>query len=271
MNSRVLIFFLVLLFPIEKTIAQQVPVTGLLPEDDVEYEQEESIPERGSLVLPIEKNLKKYCPTPGNQGRLPSCVGWALAYALSIERSVRREVTDQATLDKQVLSASFIYNQIKEGDCYKGAKLSSGLKLLMNVGDCPASDFPNSTPCKTVPSKAHKQKAASYTIKRYERVFSQADNPNDKIDAVRYVLHKNQPVLLGIKVPDNFQNAATDNLDWSKVESRHAVVVVGYHDLEQTFLILNSYGPDWGDDGFIQVNYDDLGRAMVYGYRLVLD
>lgn len=42
-------------------------------------------------------------------------------------------------------------------------------------------------------------------------------------------------------------------------ESNHAVVVVGYDDAEQAWLIQNSWGPDWGEAGFAWVAYEHLG------------
>jgi C1A family cysteine protease len=38
----------------------------------------------------------------------------------------------------------------------------------------------------------------------------------------------------------------------------HAVTVVGYNDLDQTFIVRNSWGSDWGDKGCFYIPYKYL-------------
>ena len=35
----------------------------------------------------------------------------------------------------------------------------------------------------------------------------------------------------------------------------HAVLLVGYDDTEQAWIIKNSWGADWGDQGYIKISY----------------
>ena len=41
----------------------------------------------------------------------------------------------------------------------------------------------------------------------------------------------------------------------------HAVMVVGYDDSAQTFLVRNSWGPNWGMDGYFTMPYAYLTSA----------
>ena len=43
----------------------------------------------------------------------------------------------------------------------------------------------------------------------------------------------------------------------------HAVTIVGYNDLERYFIIQNSWGKTWGEDGFGRVSYDDTSGIGV--------
>ena len=36
----------------------------------------------------------------------------------------------------------------------------------------------------------------------------------------------------------------------------HAVVCIGYNDINRTFIILNSHGKDWGNNGLFYMSYD---------------
>ena len=47
------------------------------------------------------------------------------------------------------------------------------------------------------------------------------------------------------------------------------MVVVGYDQVEKRFTLLNSFGPAWGDNGFIQLSFSDFARLCDYAYVLV--
>lgn len=50
----------------------------------------------------------------------------------------------------------------------------------------------------------------------------------------------------------------------------HALVVVGYDDRKEAFRSMNSWGKNWGDDGYIWVKYKDFGDFCKYAYVLYL-
>ena len=42
-----------------------------------------------------------------------------------------------------------------------------------------------------------------------------------------------------------------------KLAGGHAVSIVGYDDKDQAWIIRNSWGPDYGDNGYVKIAYDD--------------
>jgi hypothetical protein len=83
------------------------------------------------------------------------------------------------------------------------------------------------------------------------------------------VLDNNHPVLLGLEISSEFYlppvgvsiTAAID----SPLVGRHAVVVVG-HGTEagdQTFLIRNSWGPHWGEQGYAWISRHYLEPRLI--------
>ena len=41
----------------------------------------------------------------------------------------------------------------------------------------------------------------------------------------------------------------------------HAVLAVGYNDVQQRFMVRNSWGPDWGMAGYFTIPYAYLANA----------
>ena len=258
--------------------AQDGSPNGLLW-DDEQYQQSAMmkyypLSERGGDI-PSKRDLRPYCPTPQDQGDIASCVGYALAHALTIAKAIRKEWKDQpATIDRHAHSASFIYNQVKlDGRCKSGAYLSAGLRLLKQQGDCLLQDFGN-TPhsCQPAPQPGHKQKASAYRIYGYKRMFDPNDSNKKKLDQIRVALANWQPAVIGMHVPYNLKTAPLGQLDWkpSASDAGHALVVVGYDEEKREFELLNSYGPGWGDGGFFKLPYDVVASRVRYGYCMDL-
>lgn len=275
MNKRVSfkIWLLILaLSPVADGFAQTSP--GGLVFDDEAYRASPG-PDSNLLrgaALPNAVSLRAHCPTPGDQGNLATCVGWALANALTIERAVRSKTTGKAAIKAMRHSVAFIYNQVKLGDCQAGAKMSDGLKLLMAQGDCLASEFePAAGDCTKKPADNHRRKAARYATRGYERLFDAHADPNRKIEALCAVLAQKQPVLIAVTVPADFKYRAVKDLDWRGAGMGHAMVAVGYDLAKKEFEILNSYGAAWGEGGFFHLNFYTLAANLRYAYRLVVE
>lgn len=217
--------------------------------------------------LPLVVDLRPFCPKAGDQGDLPSCVAWALANALTIQKAQKEGVEAPAQVDKMRFSVAYIYNQIKyKGYCNLGASFTVGLELLKYKGDCPAVFLPYSQDCDPMPNYRHHNKAYPYRIKAYHKVFERHASKNEKIDNILDALALNHPVLIAMNVPFDFRtNIPALYTPWL-AEDPHAMVIVGYDDRYETFTILNSYGPDWGDNGFFEIDWDTLGKWVRYGF-----
>ena len=50
----------------------------------------------------------------------------------------------------------------------------------------------------------------------------------------------------------------------------HAVSIVGYNDTDRAWIVRNSWGPDWGENGFVRVSYDDISGISNETWQYVL-
>ncbi|WP_170110684.1 C1 family peptidase [Flavilitoribacter nigricans] len=268
------LFLLVLSMP---AMAQE-PATGLLFDDEV-YDTLSRMPAYdGSkdLDLPVRVDLSPFCPEVRNQGDIFSCVGWAVGYgALTIRRAIRAGWTDKTTITANAYSALFIYNQIREGSCRQGSRLSAAMELLQTTGDCPANVFDfNVEDCEKQPAPAVIEMARRDTISDYLTLFGRKDNAQTKIWKVKRALAQKEPVIIGMEIRQNFYQLSDATFWWPDLGNTnpaggHAMTVVGYDDEVQAFLLFNSWGTSWGDKGYIRVKYEHFAEYCKYAYILI--
>jgi len=262
------------------TLYAQEYYTGL----DFNKEKYESVTETVPLItrsvtsVPKKYSLKGFSPTPGNQGKQPSCVGWASGYgARTIANAVKNGWKYNTTkINQNTYSPAFVYNLIKfKGDvnCKKGSYIADAMKLLNNFGILPLKDFNyNQTNCISKPSTYGYQKAKNNTILTYERL-AKWDNPYNLVGKVKKAIANKNPVVIGMQIYSTFYNAkgVWPGPNGTKRLGGHAMVVVGYDDTKYggAFEILNSWGTKWGNNGFIWVKYKDFKLHTKTAYVLI--
>lgn len=265
--------------------------------DDEEYLQaphtSENIEvEDGRRYTPNQVDLSAYCPEIRFQGEIASCVGWSLGYgAMTMERAMKNDWTDPKAISENANSALFIYNQISRGECNKGISLISAMDLLLEKGNCLAKEFDfDINDCNRDVPQNLLQKATDYRIADYIRLFPLDAEPEEKIKRVRLVLAQQKPVVIGMRVLQNFYDIKDGDQTWwpkfgnTNYAGGHAMVVVGYNDNKYhhptqrmppeergAFKLMNSWGKNWGDKGFIWVRYSDFAKYCRYGFTLMLE
>lgn len=229
--------------------------------------------------LPLSISLRPYCPTAGQQGTKPTCVGWAVGYGgLTICRAIQMQLTDRSQIDAMAHSAYYVYNKVKDTEgCQSGASLPPALTFLQQKGDCRAATFGNDTTlCNTQPDSRADAEAALFKIKDFARLFDIDESPSEKVRKIRQSLKDSAPVVVGLYLTRSFYNVADGQKLWQPARDEanletHDVVVVGYDMRDSTVDILNSWGEYWGDNGFIKIKFDDFSRQAFYAFRMIAD
>lgn len=252
--------------------------TGLILDDSATYIAITKAPEiDGSKYdIPKVKNLKKYCPEPGDQGNTGACVAWALGHgAFTICGAIRNHVADRCAITEEAYSAAYLFNHIKEGaSCQVGARFSKALDFLKNKGDCLAREFDHpSDDCTYLPEVPYDDTSID-RIKNYARIFEEKDSKDEKIKRLKMAIGTDSPVIVGMDISSGFYSL-TDSL-WKpnvneKTAWHHAMVAIGYNDELEEVEIMNSYGLNWGDQGFFKISYEDFSRLVRYGFQIVID
>ena len=79
---------------------------------------------------------------------------------------------------------------------------------------------------------------------------------------LKYILYKiRRPIVAGITIYENFLRITkTDSIVRKPYNDHflgaHAVLMIGYNDLNKTLTVVNSHGNDFGDNGKFYMSYD---------------
>lgn len=247
--------------------------------DDAAYEKtpRQSMESGAKSSLPPAVDLSPYCPEVRHQGYIFSCVGWATGYgAMTIQRAILNSCTDKSVISQNAFSALFLYNQIKTSDCRQGSKITDALSFLEENGDCLAKHFDfDVNNCETRPDPPLVQNARRYAIEDYVTLFGSRDPAALKVAQVKKALAYKKPVIAGLSLLRNFYDLKNakfwhPNIGNTAPAGGHALVVVGYDDRREAFRLFNSWGKEWGDEGYIWIKYADFGQFCKYGFILHL-
>ncbi|GBU26811.1 hypothetical protein R84B8_00325 [Treponema sp. R8-4-B8] len=220
------------------------------------------------VSLPASVSLKDFAPIPGNQGYLSSCTGWASAYAArTIIESHYLNRTDKILTTKMAFSPLFLYFAAREfknvpGD-EEGADPVDILNFMTLYGMPRRAVFDDNP---VTYERLEQQGFLINPVPGFSKLFNTNVTPAYKIEQVKKSLADNNPVIIGICVPDSFSNAKdiwTPESGESRVpEKGHALCVVGYDDKKYggAFEIMNSWGEEWGNNGFTWISYDTFGK-----------
>ncbi len=210
--------------------------------------------------LPAKVDLRKKCPPVLNQGQLGSCTANAIANAHLFEQMKQKA--------KQIFHPSrlFIYynERAMEGTVHSdaGAMIRDGIKSIAKLGVCNETAWPYAVgKFATKPSAADYKAALQHQALSYQRL-------SQTLNQFKGCLAAGYPFVFGFTVYESFESAAvakTGNAQMPATNEKciggHAVLAVGYNEKTQRFLIMNSWGTEWGQKGYFTLPYSYLTES----------
>ncbi|MDZ4683152.1 MAG: C1 family peptidase [Saprospiraceae bacterium] len=248
--------------------------TGLLFDDDA-YEAvplKKPVLKRNYENLPESISLKTWCPQPQDQGAYANCVGWAAGYAArTIAEALERKEEDRARITGQAFSPDYLYllnKSAADANCQRGISINQALKTMQEKGVPRRREF--SPDCTVSIPASISGMALPNRIGGYTRLFDK-DTPDDfRIKTIKKALVQQKPVIVGVECYESFKKVGES---WSgqkdKFMGGHALCVVGYDEQRGAFEVMNSWGADWGSEGFTWIRYADFSGILKYAFDLI--
>lgn len=255
---------------------------GLVPSSDEDFAQSKRFriapAKRGTR--PTRVILTDYLPPVRKQGRQNSCVGWSTAYYMSTYTFAKSmKLTPEQLQDPRYqFSPSFIYHLGNQGND-RGMRISRGFEILREQGCATMVNMPyNEQDTTTPPAEPAVKQAVKYRAANTAYLFSGVRGDTERLKT--FLADMRQPFVMAIpifsdfpmkKVEPNFVYDITIDPARKNMAGFHAVTIVGYDEDLKAFRMVNSWGPAWGDNGFIWLaesfvkNYGFEAWAHVYG------
>jgi C1A family cysteine protease len=187
-------------------------------------------------------------PPVYDQGNLGSCTANALCGAFAY--AARGFLGSRLFLyyNTRVIAKNVSYDA--------GAYVHDGINALKTYGLCAEVAWPYNIRQFTV-----KPPSMCYKAALFNRVLN-AYNVPTTLGAMKACLAGGVPFVLGFIVFSSFQSVAVARTGLVPMPRRgesvvggHAVLVCGYNDSNQRFLVRNSWGSGWGDRGYFYMPY----------------
>lgn len=206
--------------------------------------------------LPQQVDLRMHCPPVENQLRTNSCVANAVVGALEYhQKKAGLPLTDLSRLFVYYNARSLSETEAQDG----GSFIHHGMAAILAYGACEASLWPFQEGSVTVrpPEQCYKN-ATQYEAVQYART--------PRGEQALTVLAQGLPVVFGMFAPmDYYQVAAQtgtmpkpDQVAPTQPPSGHAMLIVGYDLSDRTYLVRNSWGPEWAQQGHCRIPFETM-------------
>lgn len=232
----------------------------------------------GQLPSSIDNSLQSYFPPIGNQGSQDSCSAWVTTYYY-LSYLQRRDKGWSGGASSNVCSPAFTYNQLRADE--GGSVISDCMKMLARIGACTLADMPyDVADDNTQPDEVDFRNAAEFRTLGFSRFVITND---EAVILLKQHLASTNIAVSSMRVYSDFvfANANGTTNVWGRgnvptnanvmvgqsgsYEGGHAVTIVGYDDNKVygtnvaekgAFKLANSWGTDWGNQGFFWVSYE---------------
>lgn len=241
-----------------------IPLTCIPSDDDQrDYKYSQLLAAMGAAdVSPGPIDYRPNLPPVFNQGKRGSCVAAASVWTTKAWHEI-----NQGDFPASGLSTAFLYSMCKGLDGIpdqEGTYPRTAMKVLQEYGVPPEYVLPYASLTALVAPKvpiitlAARSAAEKYKIKTYAQLCAPTDKDRSGLlNTIRQALKREGPFLMAILICDNFAPDAVGKLPLpsGRTLGGHAVGIVGDLPGIGCLILRNSWGREWGLDGYAYLPY----------------
>jgi C1A family cysteine protease len=199
-----------------------------------------------------------------DQGDLGSCTANAFCGAFRIHAKYAGKFED--FIPSRLF---FYYNERKIEDTEfidAGADVEDGIHFTQTYGICNETTCPyDITQFAVEPSQQAYEEALNYKVQSYG-IIEQND---ELLQNIKTLIQRKIPVLIGLRIFESFESESVASTgvvplpDKEKEEclGGHELCIIGFNDINRQFIVLNSWGSEWGSNGKCFIPYDYVSNA----------
>jgi C1A family cysteine protease len=214
-------------------------------------------------------DLRKYCSSIVNQGKLGSCT--ANAASGIVEYFQKKTFGTYSNV-----SRLFIYKATRNlmrmnGDTGTYIRTTMGALALFGVPPEKYWEYKTEDFDKEPPSFCYSF-AQNYQALKYFRLDEHGKTEKENLETIRETLATGIPIMFGFTVYSSIKEAERGRILFPEHNDRvlggHAVMAVGYDDDMEigkctgAFIIRNSWGEEWGDMGYGYLPYEYVLKGL---------
>ena len=207
----------------------------------------------GDITTPSHLDYRDNLRPIRDQGNQNTCVGQVGSCIKEYEQAVQNEC-------KHHFSPQFIFNsrQDLKIDGMSGHEL---MEILLNKGVCYDHTFPygSKETGHHIPDDA-KEEAEKHKVKSYAAIHFKEGKNESNIYNLKSALVSNGPCYISLPIYNFSKTFWKPRHHDEKEDGGHAVTIVGYND--EGFILRNSWGDDWADNGYATYPYTDFQKGI---------
>ena len=201
----------------------------------------------GNYVTPIR-----------NQSNCGSC--WAFATTAALESQVlKTQNTPGVNINT---SEQILVSCSGAGGC-NGGYLGTASNYIRDVGLPLESCFPYTATDNSCTNACANWDDYTFGISGWHWVATTSPT----VTAIKNALYTYGPLVTTFDVYSDFYSYTSGIYSYATgtYEGGHAVLIIGYDDSGQYFIVKNSWGTGWGESGFFRIAYSELASVIAFG------
>lgn len=191
-----------------------------------------------------------------NQGNCGSC--WAFATTAALESNVMIATGKNADRAEQILLSCS-----GAGSC-NGGYIQYASDYIRNTGLPPESYYPYTAANGTCGNAISGWQNNTSFITSWHYA---GGTTSPTVDQIKNELITYGPLVTTMDVYSDFYyyNGGVYKYTTGTLQGGHAILIVGYDDVGQYFIVKNSWGSGWGESGYFRIAYSELSSIVYFG------